>query len=130
MKNPAFYLGLALLFTHELDSMPNHEWRVLPFLGSLSDVTGEMTFLIAHIPIFALVIAFVASLNPKTRARARDIASGFLIVHALLHYLFSVNPAYEFSSPLSSILIYGAAICGATYFVAAWLERKQGTSWS
>ena len=128
MKNPAFYLGLALLFTHELDSMPNHEWRVFPFLGSLSDATGEMTFLIAHIPIFALVIAFVASLNPKTRAMARDIASGFLIFHALLHYLFSVNPAYEFSSPLSSILIYGAAICGATYFVAAWLERKQGTS--
>jgi hypothetical protein len=79
-------------------------------------------------PIFAFVIAFVASLNPKTRAMARDIASGFLIFHALLHYLFSVNPAYEFSSPLSSILIYGAAICGATYFVAAWLERKQGTS--
>ena len=128
MKNPAFYLGLALLFTHELDSMPNHEWRVLPFLGSLSDVTGEMTFLIAHIPIFALVIAFVASLNPKTRAIARDIASGFLIVHALLHYLFSVNPAYEFSSLLSSILIYGAAFCGAIYFVAAWLERKKGTS--
>jgi hypothetical protein len=128
MKNPAFYLGLALLFTHELDSMPNHEWRVLPFLGSISDATGEMTFLIAHIPIFALVIAFVASLNLKTRAMARDIASRFLIVHALLHYLFSTNPAYEFSSPLSSILIYGAAICGAAYFAAAWLERKQGTS--
>ena len=78
MKNPAFYLGLALLFTHELDSMPNHEWRVLPFLGSLSDATGEMMFLIAHIPI-------------------------------------------------SSILIYGAAFCGAIYFVADWLERKQGT---
>ena len=124
MKNPAFYLGLALLFTHELDSMPNHEWRVFPFLGSLSDATGEMTFLIAHIPIFAFVIAFVASLNPKTRAMARDIASGFLIVHAFLHYLFSMNPAYEFSSPLSSILIYGAAICSATYFVAVWLERK------
>jgi hypothetical protein len=128
MKNPAFYLGLALLFTHELDSMPNHEWRLLPFLGSLSDATGEKTFLIAHIPIFALVIAFVASLNPKIRAMARDIVSGFLIVHALLHYLFSVNPAYEFSSPFSSILIYGAAICGTTYFVAAWLERKQDTS--
>ena len=128
MKNPAFYLGLALLFTHELDSMPNHEWRVLPLLGSLSDATGEMTFLIAHIPIFALVIAFVASLNLKTRAMARDMASGFLIIHAILHYLFSGHPEYEFSAWLSSTLIYGAAICGATYFVAAWLERKQGSS--
>jgi hypothetical protein len=106
MKNPAFYLGLALLFTHELDSMPNHEWRLLPFLGSLSDATGEKTFLIAHIPIFALVIAFVASLNPKTRAMARDIVSGFLIVHALLHYLFSRSPAYEFSLPAEDVYSY------------------------
>jgi hypothetical protein len=128
MKNPVFYLGLALLFTHELDSMPNHEWRVIPFLGSLSDANGEMTFLIAHIPIFALVIAFVASLNPKIRARARNVASGFLIVHAILHYLISVKPAYEFSSILSAILIYGAAVCGAAYFVAIWLERKNSTS--
>ena len=124
MKSIAFYLGLALLFTHELDAMPNHEWQVLPFLGDLTDATGRNTFVIAHIPIFAVVIAYVASLNLKTRLKARDIASGFLIAHALLHSAFSKNPAYEFSSLLSSILIYGAALCGLLFFLARWMEQK------
>lgn len=29
--------------------MPNHEWRVLPMLRSLSEPNGEMAFLLAHI---------------------------------------------------------------------------------
>lgn len=123
MKSFTFYLGLALLFTHELDSMPNHEWRVLPVLSRLPDTVGEATFIIAHVPIFMVVIACVASLNRMVRARARSIASGFLIVHALLHFLFSGHAAYEFSSLLSSILIYGAAACGVGYFLAMYLER-------
>lgn len=124
MKNTSFYLGLALLFTHELDSMPNHEWRVLPLLRSLSESLGETVFIIAHIPIFALTIAYVASLNLRTRKLARDIACGFLIVHAALHLLFSGHSAYEFSSALSSLLIYGAAICGLAYFLSAAMESK------
>lgn len=118
MQSASFYLGLALLFTHELDSMPNHEWRVLPLLRSLSESTGEAVFIIAHIPIFALTVAYVASLNVRTRKLARDIACGFFIAHAVLHALFSGHPAYEFSSLLSSVLIYGAAACGVVYYLA------------
>lgn len=118
----SFYLGLALLFTHEMDSMPNHEWRVLPLLRSLSESAGETVFVIAHIPIFALTIAYVASLNTRTRKLARDIACGFFIVHAVLHALFAGHPAYEFSSLLSSFLIYGAAACGVAYFAASLLR--------
>ena len=118
MKSYSFYLGLALLFTHELDSMPNHEWRVLPVLRSLSDSIGETVFIIAHIPIFALTIAYVASLNERTRKLARDIACGFFVVHAILHVLFSGHPDYEFDLPLSSVLIFGAAICGIVYFLS------------
>jgi hypothetical protein len=113
----SFYLGLALLFTHELDAMRNHEWRVLPVLRSLSDSVGETVFIIAHVPIFALTIAYVASLNNRTRKLARDIASGFFIVHAILHMLFSDHPDYEFALPLSSVLILGAAVCGIGYFL-------------
>ncbi len=121
----SFYLGLALLFTHEMDSMPNHEWRVLPLLRSLSESAGETVFIIAHIPIFALTIACLASLNTRTRKLARDIACGFFIVHAVLHALFARHPAYEFSSLLSSFLIYGAAACGVAYFAAS-LSRVHG----
>lgn len=119
MKSTPFYLGLALLFTHEMDSMPNHEWRVLPLLRSLSDSAGETVFIAAHVPIFALTIACVASLNTRTRKLARDIACGFFIAHAVLHALYSAHPAYEFSSLLSSALIYGAAACGIVYFASS-----------
>ena len=117
MKNIVFYLGLGLLFTHELDAMSNHEWRVLPGLASLSDSAGQMTFVVAHIPLFAILVALVASLNLKVRQKARAIVAGFLVVHAILHFLFSGHAAYEFTSTLSSVLIYGAGVCGAIYFL-------------
>ena len=117
MKSVFFYLGLALLFTHELDSMPNHEWRVLPVLRSLPDSAGESAFIIAHIPVFALTIAYVASLNIRTRKLARNAVGAFFIAHAILHMLFSGHPDYEFSSLLSGSLIYGAALCGIAFLL-------------
>ena len=123
MKSIVFYLGVALFFSHELDAMPNHEWRILPLLNELTDSVGRDMFVIAHVLIFAVVIAYIASLNLKIRSIARDIASGFLIVHALLHVAFSGHPEYQFSSWLSSILIYGAAVCGLAYFLVRWMER-------
>jgi hypothetical protein len=128
MKNTSFYLGIALLFTHELDAMSNHEWRLLPGLNALSEAAGSATFLIAHVPLFAVVIAFIASLNLEIRTKARNIASGFLIVHAIAHYLFSSNAAYEFSSVVSSALIYGAGLCGLVYFLAPRLEQNSRIS--
>jgi hypothetical protein len=128
LKNLVFYLGVALLFTHEMDAMPNHEWQVLPLLSGLTDSVGRITFVIAHVPIFAVVIAYVASLNLKTRSIARGIACAFLIAHAVLHFAFSGHSAYQFGSLLSSILIYGAALCGVLYFSALWLEQRRRQS--
>ena len=125
MKSVVFYLGLALLFTHELDSMPNHEWRVMPILNSLSDSTGKAVFLLAHVPIFAVVVAYIASLDQKIRARARGIFCGFLVAHTFLHYFFSGNAAYEFTSAISLALIYGAGLCGALYFLGGYISRHE-----
>ena len=117
IKSAVFYIGLGLLFTHELDAMPNHEWRVLPVLSALSDSTGELVFVLAHVPIFAIVIAFVASLDRRVRRRSEALAAVFLIGHAVLHWLYSGHDAYEFTSQYSSLLIYAAALCGALYFL-------------
>ena len=120
-----FYTGLAFLFTHELDAMHNHEWRVLPVTSFLSDSVGINTFLIAHIPIFAVVIGCIASLNLKTRRTAQNVASGFLIVHAVLHFSFSGHSNYEFESLISSVLIYGAAVFGILFFILKEDERSR-----
>lgn len=127
MKSLVFYLGIALLFTHELDAMPNHEWRMLPLLNSLRDSTGRMIFLIGHVPIFAVVVAFIASMNLRTRTISRNIVCGFLIAHAVLHFMFSGHAAYEFSTLTSSALIYGAALSGVIYFLAIGLQRRNGS---
>jgi len=123
IRSVVFYLGLGLLFTHELDAMPNHEWRVLPLLRMLPDSAGQVAFVVAHVPIFAVVIAFVASLNLRVRRRAEALAAAFLVVHAILHWAFSGHDAYEFETRLSSILIYGAALCGVSYFLI--VQRDQ-----
>jgi hypothetical protein len=125
MKNVIFYLGLGMLFTHELDAVPNHEWRVLPILRALSDDLGADIFVLAHVPIFAAIIAFVASPKPQVRAKTRLIIAGFLAVHGLLHGFFSGQTAYEFSSSSSMMLIYGAAGLGVLYLLAELLERRE-----
>ena len=93
MKDAFFYLGLALLFSHELDAMSNSEWRLLPGLASLPDSAGEFAFVVGHVPLFAVVIALVASLNLSVRSRARAAASVFLVIHALLHMASSGRDA-------------------------------------
>jgi len=124
MKNLLFYLGLGTLLTHELDAMPNHEWRVLPLIRALPDETGMTLFVVLHIPIFAGLIALVASRDPRTRALSRLGVGLFLVVHGLLHTLFMRHPDYEFSSLISEILIFGGAALGVIYLVVEYRDRR------
>ena len=114
-----------MLFTHELDAMPNHEWRILPLLGAMPDDIGFQIFLLAHVPIFAVVIALVASLDARTRTRTRVVVSAFLLAHGLLHASFGDHPLYEFSSLSSEVLIYGSAILGFGYLMMEGRQRYE-----
>lgn len=124
LRDAALYLGIGALFTHELDAVPNHEWRVLPFLGALSDETAMTVFIAAHVPLFAVVVALIASSNARTRSLTRWSICVFLLVHGVLHALSGGQAAYEFSSTLSNLLIFGGAGFGALYFL---LAAKQGS---
>ena len=121
----AFYLGLGSLFTHEIDAIPNHEWRGLPLLGTLPDETGMLVFIAAHVPLFAILIALAASGNERIRRLSRLGISAFLVVHGLLHVLSSSEPSYEFSSGLSRVLIFGGSALGALYLA---LSFERGAS--
>jgi len=115
---------MGFLFTHELDAVPNHEWRGLPLLGTLPDGTGMVVFVAAHVPLFAVLIALVASRDARVRALARLGIGIFLIVHGSLHALSMGQPTYEFSSRLSNVLIFGGSALGALYLTLSAAERS------
>ncbi|MAE93535.1 MAG: hypothetical protein CL910_02635 [Deltaproteobacteria bacterium] len=122
MRDPAFYLGMGLLLTHELDAIPNHEWRNLPLLRALPDEIGMQVFIAAHVPLFAIVIALVARREARVRRFSRLGVGIFLLVHGILHALLTGGASYEFGSALSSLLIYGGAAFGALYLVLEWQD--------
>ena len=124
MKNIAFYLGIGTLFTHELDAMPNHEWRVLPLTSWLSNEIGMIVFMLIHIPLFAILIALVSSTHDRIRIRSRLGISIFLIIHGVLHTLFINHADYEFSSMLSNVLIWGGALFGLVYLFLEYRENR------
>jgi hypothetical protein len=127
MKDAIFYLGIATLFTHELDAMPNHEWRGMPVLQSLPDDVAMTLFVVLHVPLFAGLIALVASRTPRTRAVSRLVVAAFLILHGVLHLLKTGDPTHEFSSVLSQALIFGGAALGGTY-LALELKSRSATT--
>ncbi len=121
--NIIFYIGLGILFTHELDAMLNHEWRVLPITNWLSDENGKLVFLFLHIPIFSTIVALVASKNEKVMNGTRIGISIFLILHALLHILYMNAEGYEFNALSSNILIFGGAAFGALYLIVDFIKK-------
>jgi hypothetical protein len=124
IKNTFFFLGLGTLFTHELDAISSYEWRLLPILGSLPDQMGMTIFVLMHIPLFAGIVALVASSNEQTRGLSRITVSGFLLIHAALHIWFSSDPNYGFVSNVSNWLIFGGAGLGAIYLALTYREYR------
>jgi hypothetical protein len=127
MKDLFLYLGLGMLLTHELDAVASHEWRILPLVRGLPDDVGMGVFVALHVPVFALLIAGVASTRPRIRSLTRLGVALFLAIHGALHLLFMDHPAYEFSSTLSNTLIFGGAACGILYLGRGLLERSKAT---
>ena len=55
MDDLFFFIGLSLLFTHEMDAVKHREWRLLPGMWHLDDANGFLIFTAAHIPISLLL---------------------------------------------------------------------------
>lgn len=128
MKNIIFYLGMGAIFTYELDAMSNHEWRVLPLTSWLPDEHGMAVFLLIHIPLFAVLIALVASTNTTIRIRSQIGISIFLVIHGLLHLLFIGSTHYEFSSIGSNTLIFASALLGLLYLILEYAGKHKISS--
>jgi len=114
-RHGLFYLGLALLAGHELDAVARHEWRLLPVLNLLDDETGQMVFILAHLPLFAALFWLTGHQSLKIRNWSQLGVDGFLIFHGALHYALSGHPLYEFTAPVETITVYGGGIVGAVH---------------
>lgn len=117
MEEFIFYFGVGLFFTHELDAMLNHEWRVLPLTSWLKEDVGKTVFVLIHVPLFAVLVALISSADENVRDRTLFWLSVFFVIHGVLHAAFKIHKKYEFDSLQSNFLIFGSAICGFLYIL-------------
>jgi hypothetical protein len=112
-----FFIGLALLFTHELDAIRRKEWRLFVILSALEEERAFRIFTLLHIPIFVLIFLGIFGTS-RSELRENTIISldAFFAVHVVLHILFSKQPDYDFHTGFSRLLIFGAGICGMLDF--------------
>ena len=64
LPNAIFFLGIALIFTHELDAINKHEWRLFIFLRPLGDKNGFRFFDLGYasaLGYILMAIMFVAA---------------------------------------------------------------------
>ncbi|QPH53361.1 DUF6713 family protein [Pontivivens ytuae] len=112
MADLAFALMAGFFFTHELDAMRRHEWRILPLLRDLPEARGEAVFVWLHVPLFAALL-WLALQGAATVGAAA--LSTFAVIHVGLHWLFRTHPANEFDNLTSWILIGGAGLFGLVH---------------
>ncbi|MEM7567348.1 MAG: DUF6713 family protein [Pseudomonadota bacterium] len=102
---------LASFFTHELDAVKRHEWRVLPLTSFLPEAIGEQVFIWMHVPLF------LAILTSGESEGFRLGLSVFAVIHVGLHWAFRNHPAYEFDNASSWGLIVLTGVLGGAYLI-------------
>lgn len=105
-----FYLALSFIIIHEMDAVRCKEWRIFPLVALLDDKTGFQVFMLAHIPLFYLLLwGLMDQENPSSLILGLNY---FFILHLLAHLLFLRHPKNEFKDWMSWLWIIGAALFG------------------
>ncbi len=112
MADLLFYTGFAFLFTHELDAIHRHEWRIFPLLSNLKEDVAYHVFVILHVPLFVLFFWLMSHPSENVRYWFQVGIDAFLIIHLGLHYLFKSHKQYEFTSVFSRTVIILMALFG------------------
>jgi hypothetical protein len=120
MQTVLYYLGLACLFTHELDAVTHSEWRLLFILRDIPDPGASSLFVSLHVPLFFGILWLSHHRLDRVRNATRIAVALFLGVHGALHFLLSSAPASEFHGPLSVTLITTASVFGFAYLLLQW----------
>lgn len=104
MSQLFYSLAIIMLLIHEFDAYRCKEWQIFPGLSGLPEEKGKRTFLLAHIPLLALLILgySIDVLYPIFF----KIVNVFIILHVVLHILFIPHPKNQFKDWITwSILV-------------------------
>lgn len=124
MTNLIFYFGLSLLFTHELDAIKRHEWRIFPGLSNLKEALSYRLFVALHIPLFFLLLWLLCHPNESVRFWFQFGIDSFLIIHLVLHHVFKSNSKNEFTEPFSKIIIHLMALIGLIHIILLLISKN------
>lgn len=91
-----------------MDAIRCKEWRIFPGLSMLNDELGFKIFMIAHIPLFALL--FGGLIGQENKEMLIEGLNIFFIIHFGLHLLLLLHKKNEFKDWISWSIISGAAI--------------------
>ena len=125
-----FYLSLSFMFTHELDAIQKHEWRILPpFSFIKDDKLSASLFIYLHAPLFLLFLLLVSSrgksaeidkshsntFTSKIRFFLKNNAfvllyDMFAVAHLIAHVALRKIPLYEFNNWFSFSIIISSAV--------------------
>ncbi|NND66142.1 MAG: hypothetical protein HKN19_01025 [Halioglobus sp.] len=125
MGSLIYYLGIALLFTHEMDAVMYAEWQLLLVLRDMSDEVAYPVFLVLHVPAFFMFFWLSHHSNRRIQTVFRGSAAAFLVLHAVIHTYNADAAANQFSGLLSYSLIYLAAVAGACYLYIEYRNAGQ-----
>ncbi len=123
LANIWFYLAFSTLLAHELDAMHKCEWNLLFILRNWSENTARRTFVLAHIPLVAVLLWLIAHPLDNIRFWTMQGMDIFMIVHAGLHFRLEKHVENRFRTTLSRGLIYGTAILSMIHIVIFWVLR-------
>lgn len=118
-----FYVVFAGFIAHELDAVHKREWRLLFVLRKMADEPARRTFVLLHVPLFALLLWLTAHSNATVRFWTMWGIDAFLIVHAGLHWRLSRHPKYEFNTTLSRLIIFSTAALAAAHLLVLVITR-------
>lgn len=110
-----FAVELALLFVHEMDAIRHREWQMFAILKDMPEEKAYRTFLLLHIPLYAVVLVLLFSSWARIGFYVVDI---FLAAHLLLHLGFRRHPANQLTGGLSQAFIYAAGALASLHLVA------------
>lgn len=117
MGDLLFFLGVSLLFLHEMDAIDKKEWRLLFVLRRLPDSGALRWFIGMHLPLFVGLLALVAAGPSPTVEWLERGVDAFLIVHAGLHERLSARGDAAFADGFSKWLIWSAAAFAAAHLI-------------